>query len=140
MQSPTFSIYHLKIIDLILSMQSEFSITFRQRSLDKNLGRDLKSLKTQRNSSDYSMGYLGKTARRKMVVKEAIYNVLGLSQLDIGDVLLNWQGEDQFYFHSFSLNSLTKLCKKSKLKPVQFGKISSKKGGTNIFVVAVKQS
>ncbi|MGI6636791.1 MAG: class I SAM-dependent methyltransferase [Minisyncoccales bacterium] len=81
-----------------------------------------------------------KTARRKMVVKEAIYNVLGLSQLDIGDVLLNWQGEDQFYFHSFSLNSLTKLCKKSKLKPVQFGKISSKKGGTNVFVVAVKQS
>ncbi len=78
-----------------------------------------------------------KTARRKRVVKEAILSILGLSKLDVGDVLLSWQGFDDFYFHCFSLGGLVGRCERAGLEIVSIGRAPSK-GGTNIYVVARK--
>ena len=78
-----------------------------------------------------------KTARRKKVIKEAFFSIVGLSKLDIGDVLLSWQSFDDFYFHCFSASGLAKRCRKAGLEILQVGRAPSK-GGTNIFVVARK--
>ncbi len=76
-----------------------------------------------------------KTARRKRVIKEAILSIMGLSKLDVGDVLLSWQGFDDFYFHCFSARGLEIRCKRAGLEIVSLGRAPSK-GGTNIYVVA----
>ncbi len=81
-----------------------------------------------------------KTARRKMVVKEAIKSFFGLSDLEKGDLFLNWQGEDDFYFHSFSLSGLIREFEQNDFELVDSGKLPSQKGGTNIFVVMRKDS
>ena len=78
-----------------------------------------------------------KTARRKRVIKEGLFSIIGLSKLDIGDLLLSWQGFNDFYFHCFSVKGLTRRCQKVGLEVLQVGRTTSK-GGINIFVVARK--
>ncbi len=80
-----------------------------------------------------------KTARKKMVIKQSIKSLLGMSEFDVGDVLLQWQGFDDFYFHCFSIRGLIKRCKKANLKVIRTGKLPSK-GGTNIFIIAQKRA
>lgn len=78
-----------------------------------------------------------KTARKKKIVKGAILSLLCLSKFDIGDVLLNWQGFDNFYFHCFSIRGLVRRCKMAGLEVIRSGRAPSK-GGTNLFIIARK--
>ncbi len=80
-----------------------------------------------------------KTARKKIVIKQSIKSLLGMSEIDVGDVLLQWQGFDDFYFHCFSIGGLVKRCKKSGFEVIHTGKLPSK-GGTNIFIMAQKRA
>ncbi len=79
-----------------------------------------------------------KSARRKDVIRQSISNFLRLSNLDIGDVFLEWQGLNNFYFHCFSLRGLTRRLKKAGFKVIRTGKMPSE-GGTNLYIVAQKK-
>lgn len=75
-----------------------------------------------------------KPKRRREVIRQGFLSFLGMSKLDVGDVILDWLGSD-FYFHCFNLYGLKRRIKKAGFRIIKSGDAPSE-GGRNLFVVA----
>ena len=82
-----------------------------------------------------------KKKKRGLILKFAFLKLLGKSKLDFGDILTNWQGISDCYFHCFTKEELKKAARKSGFEVVEEGKFSlGKKQGknSNFYLVAHK--
>jgi len=81
-----------------------------------------------------------KPKRKKEIIKNKFFRILGFSKLDLGDVLIDWQGIRGAYFHSFTLNELEKKVSKSSFRIIQSGELVSSKNKSlsNFYVIAQK--
>ncbi len=94
-----------------------------------------------------------KRKTKKLIFKYSVSKLFGgmknfpeISKLDFKDILMEWQGVENCYFHCFTKKELEKLVKKASLNIIKSGEIlvgSKKKKKSNIpnsnfFVVAKK--
>ncbi len=81
-----------------------------------------------------------KPKRKKKIIKNMILKILGLSNLDFGDVLIDWQGIRGCYFHCFKLKELENKISSVGFKIIRSGEVISRKDKSlsNLFVVAKK--
>lgn len=78
-----------------------------------------------------------KPKRKRSIIWQSFLSFLGLSKLDLCDVMIEWQGVRDFYFHCFSPYSFKRLIKESGFSIVKDGRITSKRGA-NLYVIAKK--
>ncbi len=74
---------------------------------------------------------------KKLILKFSILKILGKTKLDFGDILMDWMGAKDFYFHCFSKDELKKLCFKVSFNIIKIGEFFIK-GNSNIYLVAQK--
>jgi len=81
-----------------------------------------------------------KEKRKKEIIKNKILKFLRLSKLDFGDVLIDWQGIKNAYFHCFTLKELEKKISQSGLKIIKSGELISDKNKSlsNFYIIAQK--
>jgi len=78
-----------------------------------------------------------KPKRKRSIIWQSFLSFLGLSKLDLCDVMIEWQGVKDFYFHCFSPYSFKKLIQESGFDIVKYGRIESRRGA-NLYIVAKK--
>lgn len=75
----------------------------------------------------------------KLILKYSFLKILGLSQLDFGDILNPWGKKCKRYVHNFSQRGLRKLLEKSSFKIKEIDTIKRpERKDTNIYVVVEK--
>lgn len=83
---------------------------------------------------------------RKLIYKFAFLKIFGKSKLDFKDILMDWQGMSDCYFHCFTKNELKKLVKKVGFNIIKEGEIlvglgrkkRAKLLNSNFYIVAKK--
>lgn len=80
----------------------------------------------------------GNKVRKKEIIRTALEKILKGSDLDFGDVLIDWHGSENCYFHGFRKRGLKKLIQKKDFKVIKRGSIAVGKNH-NLFVVAQKK-
>ena len=78
-----------------------------------------------------------KPKRKRSIIWQSFLSFLGLSKLDLCDVMIEWQGVKDFYFHCFSPYSFKKLIQESGFDIIKDGRIESRRGA-NLYIVAKK--
>ena len=83
-----------------------------------------------------------KKKKRKLILKFALLKLLGKTKLEFGDILTNWQGINDCYFHCFTKRGLKKAAETAGLKVIKEGEFSlgkGKSGHSNFYLVAKKE-
>jgi len=83
---------------------------------------------------------------RKIIFKFALLKILGKSKLDFGDILMDWQGMKNCYFHCFTKKKLLKLIREIDFNLVRDGeflvgtekKFTPKLSNSNFYIIAQK--
>jgi len=78
---------------------------------------------------------------RKLIFKFFLLKIIGKSNLDFKDILVDWWGMKDFYFHCFTKRELEKLVKKIGFKILKKGEFSvhlKKRKNENFYIVAQK--
>ena len=87
-----------------------------------------------------------KRKTKKLIFKHALLKILGKSKLDFKDILMDWGGEKNIFFHCFTKKELKNLVKKTNFKIFGKGeilvgreaKIRSKLPNSNFYLIAQK--
>jgi ubiquinone/menaquinone biosynthesis C-methylase UbiE len=87
-----------------------------------------------------------KTKIRKLIFKFTLLKIFGKTKLDFKDILMNWQGMEDCYFHCFIKRELRKLVEKTTFDFMENGEIlvgSEKKKfpklpNSNFYIIAKK--
>jgi ubiquinone/menaquinone biosynthesis C-methylase UbiE len=74
---------------------------------------------------------------KKLILKFSILKIFGKTKLDFGDVLMDWMGVKDFYFHCFSKRELKKLLTKLSFNIIKIEEFLVKRN-FNIYLVAKK--
>lgn len=83
-----------------------------------------------------------KRRTRKLIPTFTILKILGKSKLDFKDILMDWEGIENCYFHCFTKRELQKIVKKTSFKIKEGGEIfvglekKSKWPNSNFYIVA----
>jgi len=76
---------------------------------------------------------------KKLILKFFILKILGKTKLDFGDVLMDWMGAKDFYFHCFSKKELENLMFQTSFDIIKIGEFFvKKKENSNLYLVAQK--
>jgi len=81
---------------------------------------------------------LGGQKRVKKLIREFIFKkILGQSQLDFFDILMDWMGMEKCYFHCFKKSGLESLVKKNNFKILESGefRLKDKINFSNFYIV-----
>jgi len=74
---------------------------------------------------------------KKLILKFSILKIFGKTKLDFGDVLMDWMGVKDFYFHCFSQKELKNLLSKTSLNIIKIGEFLVK-NNSNSYLIAKK--
>lgn len=72
---------------------------------------------------------------KKLILKFSILKIFGKTKLDFGDVLMDWMGVKDFYFHCFSQKELKNLLSKASFNIIKIGEFLVK-NNSNIYLIA----
>jgi ubiquinone/menaquinone biosynthesis C-methylase UbiE len=72
---------------------------------------------------------------KKLILKFSILKIFGKTKLDFGDVLMDWMGVKDFYFHCFSQKELKNLFSKTSFDIIKIGEFLVK-NNSNIYLIA----
>lgn len=75
---------------------------------------------------------------RKLIFKFAILKILKKTELDFGDILMDWKGIKNFYFHCFTKKELKKLVCQSGFDIIEMGElfVGRKQKNSNFYLIA----
>lgn len=77
---------------------------------------------------------------KKLIYKFGLLKLFNRSKLDFGDILKEWKGSNDCYFHCFKKGELESLVKKAGLRIIDSGEIfiNKKRSQSNFYIVAQK--
>jgi len=83
---------------------------------------------------------------RKIIFKFGLLKILGKSKLDFGDILMDWQGMKNCYFHCFTKKKLLKLIREINFNLIKDGeflvgaerKFTPRLSNSNFYIIAQK--
>jgi ubiquinone/menaquinone biosynthesis C-methylase UbiE len=76
---------------------------------------------------------------KKLILKFSILKIFGKTKLDFGDVLMDWMGVKDFYFHCFSQRELKNLISKASFNIIKIGEFLVR-NNFNIYLIAKNES